>query len=173
MEQVLEILKYILPSVIVFLTAYLLIRSFHKKEYKRLLAQYRANNQQLITPLRLQAYERLILFLERITPDSLIVRLSNSKLTAQQFQSELLRHIRSEYEHNISQQLYVSSQAWTVVKNAKENTIKVINLSGTNLKPDSSSRDYSQAILEKLMESEKPPTHVAIEFLKSEMKQFF
>ncbi len=78
-------------------------------------------------PLRLQAYERLILYLERISPDSLVMRMSRSNLSVAQFQNELVTSVRTEFEHNLAQQTYISSQSWEKVKSARNSIIKLIS----------------------------------------------
>jgi len=68
----------------------------------------------------LQAYERLILLMERITPDNLIMRIDSTGMNTNEFHLELLSNIRAEFDHNISQQLYVSDLVWQDVYNAKK-----------------------------------------------------
>ncbi len=88
-----------------------------------------------ITPIKLQAYERIVLFLERISTESLIMRTVKPGMTAQQLHSALIANIRSEYEHNLSQQIYMSNEAWEMVKNAKGTVIRIINNIATKLPP--------------------------------------
>lgn len=172
MEIILEILKYTLPSLIVFLASYFIIKSFMENEQKKRIMELRSSNQKLITPIRLQAYERMTLLLERISPESLIMRLQHPKMSAKQLQSDMLSAIRSEFDHNLSQQIYISSGAWEVVKNTRENIVKIINSAGDRVKPESTALDYSKIVFEMLMTLEKKPTSVALEFLKAEVKQF-
>ncbi len=173
MTEFLEILKYILPSLVVFFTAYLLINKFINNDQQKRKLEIILNNQKIITPIKLQAYERLILFLERISSESLIVRVQHQGMTSKQLHIALLSTIRAEFEHNISQQLYITSQAWELVKASKENMIKLINDCAVNTNPKSSSIELSRTIIEKVMEKTKSPTSVAIDFLKKEMNNFF
>jgi len=170
--EILEVLKYTLPALIVFLTAYLLIHSYLKNDEKRRRHELKVANLGKITPVKLQAYERIVLFLERISPETLILRLSEPNITASQFQENLLTSIRAEFEHNLSQQIYISNKAWEVVKSAKSNIIKIINNSAEKVKPESLSFELSKVILESMMEVSKSPTTVAIEFLKKEMEVY-
>ncbi len=167
--ELLEILKYTLPALIVFLTAVIIIRRFIKNDQERRRFEIRVMNQKNITPVRLQAYERIVLFLERIAPDSLIMRLNEPNLTAGELQSNMLKTIRAEFDHNLSQQVYVSNRAWEVVKSAKSNIIKIINTAAGPVKPDAPAFTLSKRILESMMKVNKSPTTVAIEFLKDEM----
>jgi hypothetical protein len=170
---ILEVLKYILPSLIVFLTTWYLVSRYFKSEDAKRMQQLALNNQNLITPLRLQAYERIILYLERINPESLVMRLSKPGLTSQQLQNELLNTIRAEYEHNLAQQIYISNQAWEMLKNARNATIQLINATAEILKKDEPSINLSKAILERVMKEEKNPASDAIVFIKNEINRLF
>ena len=173
MNTLLEILKYILPSLVIFLTVFYLVRKYFDNEEKQRRLQAILNNQQLITPLRLQAYERAILFLERISPESLIMRINRTGFTCQQLQSELLQAIRSEYEHNLSQQIYISHGAWEMLKIARGRTIQLINTMADKVKKDSPSINLSKAILESMVDEEKTPSADAVFFIKKEISQLF
>ena len=101
MDQLLEIVKIILPAVIVFLTTYYLVKNFLAKDTNKQLLDIKLANQTVITPIRLQAYERMVLFLERINPNSIVMR-ATKNVPAKVLEAELLQIIRSEYEHNLS-----------------------------------------------------------------------
>ena len=124
-----------------------------------------------VTPIRLQAYERIVLFLERISLESLIVRISTSDMTANQLHSAMLSAIRSEFEHNLSQQIYMSPQAWEVVRNARSNMIKIINSEVEKMPANSSGMALSKQLLERIMELEKEPARAAIDYLKGEISR--
>jgi hypothetical protein len=168
-----EVLKYLLPSLVVFLTTWYLVSGYFKSEDAKRKQQLAMNNQNIITPLRLQAYERIILYLERINPESLVMRLSKPGLTSQQLQNELLTTIRAEYEHNLAQQIYISNQAWERLKNARNGTIQLINVTAESLKKDEPSINLSKAILEKVMKEEKNPASEAIVYIKKEIHSLF
>lgn len=169
----LEILKITLPSIVVFLTAYLIIRSFFENKEKEDEQKLKLRNKEQVLPVRLQAYERTILFLERIHPDNLISRVRESGMTAADLQVALLKDIRGEYSHNLSQQLYISDDAWVLVRNAKEEMIKLINLCYGQVKPDDSAMELSRVIINTLMQSEKSPTEPAIRYIKREAQTLF
>lgn len=169
----LEILKITIPALIVFLTAYYVLKTVLQKENENRRVQVVLQNQKAITPLRLQAYERIILFLERISPNSVIIRLQTPNMTVSQLHKEMLIIIRSEFEHNLSQQLYISIEAWEEVRNAKERTNKLINSCIEGLDPNDDAIKLSQSIFERLIEIEKSPTQEAINFLKNEVKQLY
>ena len=122
-------------------------------------------------PLQLQAYERLILYLERINPERLVFRVTKPGLGARALHAELLKIIRDEFDHNLVQQLYIGQEAWESVKLAREETIRILNLATERVSKDADSLALSQAILEIAGGLEKLPTDVAIQVLKREFRK--
>jgi hypothetical protein len=173
MPEVLEILKYTVPALLVVLTAWLLIRNLTGNEDKRRNMEMSTANQKIILPLRLQAYERVIILLERISPDALIMRVSQVNKTSQDYRLELLSVIKSEFEHNLSQQVYMSREAWEMVKNARVNIINIINNAAQQVKPDASAITLSNKIIELVMELTSTPSAAAINFIRQEAQQNF
>jgi len=173
MTEVLEILKYTLPAIIVLIVSVVFIKQIVKNEQNRRNYEILAKNQQLITPVRLQAYERLALLLERISPESLIMRVNKANMTAKQLQSELLSTIRSEFDHNVSQQIYVTPQVWEMIKNARAKITQLINGSAVRVKPDAPAIQLSKTILEDLMQIDKSPVSLALDALKAEVKHLY
>jgi hypothetical protein len=169
MEAISDILKITLPALIVFLTAWLVLQNMIKNDQDKRKQELILQNSRTVTPIKLQAYERIILFLERISLESLLLRVSVQDMTAQQLHSAMLNAVRSEFEHNLSQQIYMSQQAWEVVRNARSNMIKIINSEAEKLPPDSSSMTLSKKLLEKIIELEQEPTRAAIDFVKAEI----
>jgi hypothetical protein len=169
MDILADILKITIPALIVFLTAWVLLRNMIKNDQDKRRQELILQNSRTVTPIKLQAYERIVLFLERISLESLLVRVSSPDMTAAQLHSAILNAIRSEFEHNLSQQIYMSQQAWEVVKNARSNMIKIINSEVEKLPPDSSCMFLSKRLLEKIMELEKEPTRAAIDYVKNEI----
>jgi uncharacterized protein YjaZ len=173
MATVLELLKYILPSLIVFLTAYFLVRSLLLNDRRKEKLNIILNNQKVITPVRLQAYERMAIFLERISLENLLPRVHNKGMTNQQLQSKLVGMIKEEYDHNLSQQIYISSEIWQYIRKAKENTINLVNTQAGKIDPNAPSISLSKALLEHLMEINETPAQVALENLKKEVRNIF
>ncbi len=173
MNNTLEILKYTLPALIVLVTAYLVLSKLINSEIQKKKADVALNNHKIITPIRIQAYERMILFLERIAPQSIVLRLQQPQMTNQELQNILLKNIRTEYEHNMAHQLYISDKAWEMIKRAKENLIKEVNQSALQVKPEGASIQFSKLILEKMLDTDKDPTKKAISYLKSEIRELF
>mgnify|MGYP001489654823 FL=1 len=124
---IIEILILLIPAIIIAVTVIIIVRYYYKHSENERRAELILKNQEITLPLRLQAYERMTLFLERISPDSLLMRHNQSNITSRQLHSILLTSIRNEFEHNLSQQIYMSPKAWELVKNARSQIIKVIN----------------------------------------------
>jgi hypothetical protein len=169
MEILADILKITIPALIVFFTAWVLLRNMIRNDQDKRRQELLLQNSRTVTPIKLQAYERIVLFLERISFESLLVRISTSDMTALQLHSALLNTIRSEFEHNLSQQIYMSQQAWEVVRNARSNMIKIINSEAEKMPVNSSGMALSKQLLEKVMELQQEPTRAAIDFLKGEL----
>ncbi len=169
MEAFTDILKITIPALIVFLTAWVLLRNLIRNDQDKRRQELVLMNSKTVTPIKLQAYERIVLFLERISLESLLVRVSTPEMTVPQLHTALLGAIRSEFEHNLSQQIYMSQQAWEVVRNARSNMIKIINSEVEKMPAGSSGMALSKQLLEKIMELEKEPTKAAIEYIKNEV----
>jgi hypothetical protein len=172
MEVLLDILQITIPSLLVFLTAFLLMRNMIRNDQDKRRQELIMQSGRTITPIRLQAYERIVLFLERMSLESLLVRVNTPGMSAAQLHSALLNTIRSEFEHNLSQQIYMTQQAWEVVKNARSNTIKMINTVFEKIPETSTAVDFSRQLLGVVMEMEKEPTKTAIEYIKNEVARF-
>jgi hypothetical protein len=170
-----DLLKIILPALIVAGIIYLLFRQFLEKEQQRQLIAMRMESGKATLPLRLHAYERIVLFLERISPNNILVRLSSAGQTAPDFHRLLQQEIRAEYEHNLSQQLYISADAWTVVKEAKENVLTMVNRAFHGMQNPAQSRgtELAKRILEGLMMDGAEPTAQALAVVKSEAAGLF
>ena len=169
----LEIAKYVIPAAIVFFIVWVIVHKYFTSMEKIRKVDQMVENRKIILPLRLQAYERVILFLERISPESLVMRVNQPGLTARQFQSELLSAIRAEFEHNLSQQLYLSPEGWEMVKNARGISIQLINTAGDQVQHDGPAVNLSSKILDLIMAADKVPTGAAIDFLKKEVQMLF
>ncbi len=166
-----DIAAYLLPALMVFIATYLVIHRFFKNEDLKRQHQLQRSNQKIAFPTRLRAYERLVLFVERITPENLIPRVLKGNMPIPQFQALLIKTIREEFEHNLSQQIYVSDEAWNRVCVAKESTIKLINISASTIKSDAGAIEMSKLIFEAYGKAESKPAEDTLKFLKQEAKQ--
>lgn len=171
---ILEILKYTLPALIVFLTAYYLLTKYMLKEANEKTIEFKMKRDKEIVLLRLQAYERLTLFLERINFVTVISRVRTPDMLSSELQYAIVKNIREEFEHNLSQQIYVSSAAWGLIVQAKEEMAKTVNLIGTQLPSDASAGQLINALFTGIQSTNAPlPTEHALEFLKAECRELF
>ncbi len=173
MDNLLEILKYTVPSIVAVAGAILVVKAFIDKETSIRKHEYVLRNQKIITPVVLQAHERVVMFLERISPANLITRVQESGMTAKQLQFMMLQQIRAEFEHNISQQIYLTSETWDLVKNSKESLIKLINVAANDMDNNAAAIKLSKAILDVYLKVENPPIEVAISTIKEEFYNNF
>lgn len=126
-----------------------------------------------ILPLRLQAHERLILFTDRINPANLLVRLHQQGIAISTLQAGILNEIRTEYQHNITQQLYVNSATWSVVRKLKDDTLAMINNAVQGLPADASGIELSKAILSHMAAIAENPYDLTIELIKKDIAKLF
>jgi len=173
MTEFLEILKYTLPALVVFATAYFLIRIFFDSELRKLKEEKKDESRTAAIPLRFQAYERIVLFLERISPQNMVLRISRSGISKENLQAELLRTVREEYEHNLAQQIYLSEKAWDYVKTAKEEVLSDINTAAAQMKEKDSASEYGQTLIALHLERKSRAIDVAVGFIKQEIREMF
>lgn len=174
LETTLEIAKFLVPSLIVFATAYYLLNSYLDNQLKMRKIDLQTKKSNQVVPLRLQAYERLVLLLERLSPPNLIGRLRKDNITIPEMQLAMIASIRSEFEHNYSQQIYVSENAWAMVKSTIEESISTINATASQLPTDASPVDFSRSLLHATLQgSGSMPSERAISFLKKEVQTIF
>lgn len=173
METALDILKYILPSIVVFFTAYILVGKFIEENKAKMQFQKSNDNKELLNPLKLQAYERLIVFLERISPQQIIMNNDIKGSSAKEAKYIFSEAVKAEYNHNVSQQIYVSPQLWSLIRVVKEEVLEFINTSAEAAGATGSGVDMCKIMVNRLIEENKQPTQKAIDFLKSEVKIFF
>lgn len=176
-DPVVLVLVAIMPSVVVFLTAFYAIRHFlgarSAERNAERIADARKDDHKQVLPLRLQAYERLALFLERIQPGALVLRVHRGSMDALDLQSALVNTIREEYEHNVTQQIYVSDRAWARVKQAKEETIRLVNLSFEQVGNSASGSDLSRKIFESTARLSHTPSQEGLVAIKDEVRRLF
>lgn len=168
-----DLLKIILPSGLLLLGMYFLVKKYVDRDYKLRLLELRMKNADTITPIRLQAYERMTLFLERITPSNLLIRVSGSGQTATDYHRMLINDIRNEYNHNLSQQIYMTEHTWEKIQSAKENVVTLINRSFHEMPDKSKGTDLAKRVLETIIAQETDPTEQAIRMMKREINEVF
>jgi hypothetical protein len=173
MDVLIEFIKMLLPASVVLYGAYLLVNAFIHRELEMKRLEVKGRSIESVLPNRLQAYERMTLFLERITPQNLLVRLNAPGVYAREFHQMLLGEIRSEYNHNASQQVYMSEEVWNLIKGAKEDLIVAINEAAGEVEAEATSLDLSKKIFEKTMNKSVDPIAHALSELKKEIQRTF
>lgn len=168
MELALDLAKIVLPALMVFLTAFFVLKSYLENEQAQKILELKSDRKKIALPLQLQAYERLALFLERISPENLIMRTNSPELNAVSLQNALIQSVRMEYEHNLSQQIYISNEAWTLIKNAKEDVVRIINTSASKMNANASAIDLSTVIFGETLKSKDGVLNKALIYLKNE-----
>lgn len=147
LSTILEIIKITVPALIVFLTVRSLLRAHFNKEYQLKVLDQSQKNQDTTLPLKLQAYERLSLFCERIAVPNLLFRIRQEGMSAQALRMQVLLAIQQEYEHNITQQVYVSPQLWEIIKIARDDSVNTISLAMDSIQADGSGKALVEAAM--------------------------
>ncbi|MBB6680942.1 hypothetical protein H4O20_05750 [Aequorivita sp. 609] len=169
--QIISYFAYLLPAAVVGVVAYYFFKGHTANEEgrRRYLIQKEAQKQ--VLPLRLQAYERLTLFLERIDLNKLLVRVKPFSDAKDEYEKLLVRNIEQEFDHNLTQQVYVSVECWNVVKAAKNATINIIRQGNMHVK-DGDVDKMREYLLQQFME-EVSPSQKAIGYVKKEVSELF
>ena len=168
LDKILEIVSYTLPSLITGGVAYFLFTSYFKDQQNTRRWLLMRENQKESLPLRLQAYERIVLFLERIHPAQLLLRVVPPSDDKNDYATLLIHAIQTEFEHNLTQQIYITNECWDVVNKSKTTTVQMIRKASLELQI-ANANQLREAILRELIEMEAP-TSVAISFIKKELK---
>lgn len=173
MEVVIDFVKILVPASLVLYAMYLLVRSFVQKEIDLKKLEVRGRAIETVLPNRLHAYERMTLYLERMAPQNLLIRINTSAMSAREFHQLLLAEIRNEYNHNVSQQVYISEEVWELIRNAREDLIVTINESAAELGDTATSLDLAKKVIEKHMAKPADLLAHALVELKREIQRLF
>jgi len=170
-QTLLEILKYILPAIIVLIATSIIVSKFLVSGTRRKELAIFKEGLDTTLRLRLQAYERLTVYIERISPRSLISRVYQTGMTVRDLQSEMISAIKEEYEHNLSQQIYVSNQVWKTIEGVKEQELALLNQIAGSLNAEASAKELHKRIMDFTISNENPlPREVALEVINNEAK---
>ena len=172
-QIILQLALITVPAGAVLMTAIYFMRRMTEQETRNTRLELKKERQTFFLPNRLDAYQRAILLMERIHPNSLIMRHNNTTLPATALQLNLLESIREEYEHNLAQQMFISDETWDLVKRSKDETMKIINLAGQKLAPNASGMDLMNTIFTLVGEIGTLPSEIAVRALKKEVQQLF
>ncbi len=170
-ENITLVILAIVPTFIVGIIAYFFFKEHVKNEDHRRDHIISKGLQSEAMPIRLQAYERMVLFLERISPNKLLIRVSPLSEDKDQYENLLIQSIEQEYEHNLSQQIYVSDDCWNTINTAKNATIQLIRKAAMSEKTNSADK-LREVVLTELMEK-IPPTNIALSFVRNEVSKMW
>tara|TARA_R110002049_G_scaffold223616_2_gene395280 strand:+ start:183 stop:704 length:522 start_codon:yes stop_codon:yes gene_type:complete len=170
-DRIIDLFLYVIPTVVTGLIAYYFFREHTKNEDGRRRFLLKKDMQVNAMPLRLQAYERMALFLERISPSKILVRISPTSSIKKDYEVLLIQSIEQEFEHNLSQQIYVSDRCWNIITAAKNATIQLIRKAGLSEKTDTANK-LREVILTEMMER-RAPSDAALSFIKDEVSDMW
>lgn len=167
-SRIIDLLLFAIPSLITGLIAYYFFKEHTKNEDGRRRFLLHKDLQVNALPTRLQAYERMTLYLERITPSKLLLRVAPTSSDKNAYESMLIQAIESEFEHNLAQQIYVSEQCWNIINTAKNATIQLIRKASLLEKTDTAEK-LREVVLTEMLER-RAPSDLALSFIKDEVK---
>jgi hypothetical protein len=172
-EIILDFGKILLPAALVLYAMYLTMKSIMAKETLKANMEYKIANSNATLPNRLQAFERMSLFLERLSPGNLLLRLNNPNMTAKELQRLMISDIREEFNHNLSQQIYMSDKSWDLIKNTVEDVIALINTNAEKLDDNVKSVELAKLIFNEIEKRDIDPVSVTLSELKDEIRDVF
>ncbi|MFN4951709.1 MAG: hypothetical protein ACK5F0_08830 [Flavobacteriales bacterium] len=172
-----NIYALVIVAVVFAIALVIIVQQFLKKlnfnESLMLQGELKKQRQDFFLAHRMEAYQRVILYMERIHPSSIVLRMNQPNMNALVLQTMVLKAIRDEYDHNVAQQMFISSNAWNLLKNAKEETVKLINVAASQLGSEASANDLATAVITLSAEINPLPSEIAINALKAEFQQLF
>lgn len=170
-EKILEIFSYTLPAIITGAVAYYFFLEHSKTITNLQRFEIVKENQKHALPLRFQAYERMSLFLERINPSKLLLRVAPIGDSKTAYIALLRNAVEQEFEHNLTQQIYISDKCWNVIIASKNATTHIMNKVAAEPSIETA-QDLREAILKRMVESE-PPSNTALAFIKDEVSSLY
>ena len=168
-KEVLQLFAYAIPTIITGVIAYYFFNSHTKNEDGRRRFLLHKDAQKDTLPIRLQAYERMTLFLERINPSKLLIRVAPESPDKNKYEALLISSIENEFEHNLSQQIYISEECWNIIKSAKNATIQLIRKSNMNV---TSAEKLRETVLSELIDKQSP-SNAALAYIKTEVSMLW
>ncbi len=170
LTKIIELLSYTIPSIVTGLVAYYFFLNHTKNEERKIKLSLLKENQKDSLPIKLQAYERMTLFLERINLSKILVRVSSVNNDKDAYSQSLINTIDQEFEHNIAQQIYISEQCWNIIIASKNATIHIIKKT-CELDAINNAQELREAIIKRMVNS-APPSTTALAFIKDEVGKF-
>jgi hypothetical protein len=169
----LDIAKYFIAGIGVVSATYYIIKPHLDRADKIQMLEFRKALSNQTLPLRLQAYERVVLFVERINPANMMLRLNGTAYTATELHSLVVNDIRDEYQHNVTQQIYVSSRTWGVLRRVKDDTMSIVTNAMKGLPEDATGMDLARIVLIHLSKLEENPYDIALAIIRKDLEELF
>jgi hypothetical protein len=169
LSAILEIVKLTVPALIVYFTVSSLMKAYLEKQLQLRQLEFKQGQLKTTVPLRLQAYERLSLFCERIAIPSLLLRCKEDGQKAGALRLKLLLSIQQEFEYNITQQLYVSEQLWQIIRIARDDSFTVINGIAEKVPASAPAEQLADELMKFLNENPVSTLDKAIQAIKKEV----
>jgi len=154
MSFFLELLKLTIPGLLTFLAAYFVLKTYLDQQTEQERIKLQREQRQSSLPLKLQAYERFSMFCERITIPNLLLRTRKEGMSAGELRLALLLALQQEYEHNITQQVYVSTQLWEIIKLAREESVNLIALAAQEVDQQAAGKALADRLMALVEERE-------------------
>lgn len=170
-DQVLTLLLYTVPALVTGTIAYLFFREHMSNEFERRKHEVSRELNKQTLPIRLQAYERLTLFLERISPNKLLLRVAPVTNNKEDYENLLIKNIEQEFEHNLAQQIYLSDNCWSVINASKSATVQLIRKVAMSEKIDSADK-LREAILNEMLDK-TAPSNAGLHYIKKEVSEIW
>jgi hypothetical protein len=168
LDKIIELLSYTIPSAVTGVVAYYFFVNHTKNEERKLRLAILRENQKQSLPIKLQAYERMTLFMERINPSNLLIRITSINNDKAAYAKSLINTIDQEYEHNITQQIYISEECWSIII-ASKNAIKQLITKSLAQESIKNAQELREFILTSILNNNSPATS-ALTYIKDEVK---
>lgn len=172
-NYIFDIIRLTISGLLVVMAAFYIARPYLDRNEKQQLLGLKQTFTKETLPLRLQAYERLFLLIDRINPSNILVRLNHPDFSAGELHYLVLAEIRNEFQHNITQQLYVSNTAWEITKRVKNDTLLLMNSALKALPPEATGLEFCRLVLEQINRMENSPYDAAGFLIREEAEQLF
>jgi hypothetical protein len=172
-NYLLDIVKLTIAGIGIIYAAFYLIKPYLDKSEKMQLMELKKTISSQTLPLRLQAYERIVLFIERVNPANMLIRMAGTANTAAELHSLVVSELRNEYQHNVTQQIYVSARTWALVKRVKDDTLSVVNNAAKALPETATALDLSKTVLAHLSHLQDNPYDIATNMIREDIEQLF
>ncbi|WP_242087254.1 hypothetical protein [Aestuariivivens sediminis] len=170
-DRIVDLFMFMIPSLVVGILAYYFFKEHTKNEDGRRRYMLKKDLEVTALPIRLQAYERMALYLERISPSKLLIRVPPTSANKEEYEALLIQNIEQELEHNLAQQIYISEKCWNIISAAKNATIQLIRKASL-LKKTENAEKLREVILTEMMER-RAPSDAALSFIKEEIGELF